>query len=50
MLQGTRLDYVVPGYTGFISSAVKQGEVPPAKEKPRYEIPGYAGYVKSVKP
>ncbi len=44
------MDYIVPGYTGFVSSVTKRQEVPPVKEKPRYEIPGYSGYVKSVKP
>ena len=47
MLEGTRLDYLVPGYTGHIPK--KEQFDPVLNEKKEAHIPGYAGKVKSIK-
>ena len=47
MLEGTRLDYLIPGYTGHIPKKEKFDSNPP--EKKEAHIPGYAGKVKSIK-
>lgn len=47
MLEGTRLDYLLPGYTGHIPK--KEQFDPVIDETKRAHIPGYAGKVKSIK-
>jgi len=47
MLEGTRLDYLLPGYTGHIPK--KEQFDPAIDETKRAHIPGYAGKVKSIK-
>ncbi|KAM3141900.1 hypothetical protein pb186bvf_005986 [Paramecium bursaria] len=50
MFEGTRLQYIVPGYTGHIPKThfEQQGGYY-QEEKPENHIPGYAGKIKSMK-
>ena len=47
MLEGTRLEYLIPGYTGHIPKKEQFDVV--LNEKKEAHIPGYAGKVKSIK-
>jgi hypothetical protein len=53
MFEGTRLSYIVPGYTGHIPKTVQEQGGPYVEGKPTSHIPGwsskltigYAGYI-----
>ncbi len=47
MLEGTRLKYIIPGYTGHIPKK-EEFDTNPAQKKEAH-IPGYDGKVKSIK-
>ncbi|KRW99308.1 hypothetical protein PPERSA_02420 [Pseudocohnilembus persalinus] len=49
MFEGSRLSYVVPGYTGYIPKEVQYDRVQVQEQEPTYQIPGYAGYTTSIK-
>ncbi|EGR28284.1 hypothetical protein IMG5_179410 [Ichthyophthirius multifiliis] len=49
MFEGTRLSYIVPGYTGHIPNIQRDDVLVINKQDPRYQIPGYEGYVNSIK-
>ncbi|CAK56526.1 unnamed protein product (macronuclear) [Paramecium tetraurelia] len=50
MFEGTRLQYIVPGYTGHIPKGFFEQQVGYyQEEKPQNHIPGYAGEIKSMK-
>ncbi|EAR93097.3 hypothetical protein TTHERM_00449470 (macronuclear) [Tetrahymena thermophila SB210] len=49
MFEGTRLSYVVPGYTGHIPKVIRDDPIPIQKQEPKYQIPGYDGYIPSIK-
>eukprot|EP01017_Pseudomicrothorax_dubius_P048876 TRINITY_DN8996_c0_g2_i2.p1 TRINITY_DN8996_c0_g2~~TRINITY_DN8996_c0_g2_i2.p1 ORF type:complete len:241 (+),score=50.42 TRINITY_DN8996_c0_g2_i2:75-797(+) len=48
MLEGNRLSYVVPGYTGHIPKNIAHLSEPP-KSDTKGQIPGYGGFVPSIK-
>jgi hypothetical protein len=49
MFEGTRLAYIVPGYTGHIPKTYHEPTGPYVEEKPSNHIPGYGGYIQSMK-
>ncbi len=50
MFEGQRLNYVVPGYTGYIPSKDEDLSVYNKKFEKASHIPGYSGYVPAIKP
>ena len=50
MFEGQRLNYVVPGYTGYIPNKGEDLSVYNRKFEKASHIPGYSGYVHGIKP
>lgn len=49
MIRSNRLDFLIPGYTGYIPKNLREEENAPVLEEKEGHIPGYAGHVEKIK-
>ena len=50
MIRKNRLDYRIPGYTGFVPKNIVQKTEKPKITKKQGHIPNYSGYVPKIVP
>ena len=49
MIRSNRLDFLIPGYTGYIPKNLREEENAPQLDEKEGHIPGYAGHVEKIK-
>jgi hypothetical protein len=49
MIRSNRLDFLIPGYTGYIPKNLQEEENVPYEEVKEGHIPGYSGHIEKIK-